>query len=186
MATITNSALYWRTWSKQACVLARFACLLSVSAFAQTKPDVAINTTVCDIVKAPQDFYAKRVQLRARLWSDGKSFWLNDVGSLPIGKVCSWLPTDFHPSTNLLGSTALGTFTGTVVYAPTHQVSGLRFCMRFVVEQQSDIRDQEILNGPVIKPRLYDQTTGTFVQPESCLLVEESDSPIFPLSYFHL
>lgn len=89
------------------------ACLLSVCAFAQAKPDVAINTTVCDIVKAPQDFYGKRVQLRARLWSDGKSFWVNETGALPIGKVCSWLPTDFFPSTNLIGSTALGTFTGT-------------------------------------------------------------------------
>jgi hypothetical protein len=147
------------------------AWILSVGAAAQTKPHRLIETSVCEIVKDPQHFVGKRVQVRARLWSDFKDeFWLNESSSLEIGKVCSWLPADFPYSTNLAGSTAVGTFTGTVVYVPTFRRGVLRSCVRFEAELDSDIRYKRVLNGLVITPKLYDRAARTFVQPESCLL----------------
>jgi hypothetical protein len=146
------------------------AWIVSVDAAAQTKPDTVIETSVCEIVKDPQQFMGKRVQVRARLWSNfNDQFWLNESSSLEIGKVCSWLPADFPYSTNLADSTAVATLTGIVVYVPTFRRGVLRSCVRFEAERDSDIRYQEILNGPVITPKLYDRAARTFVQPESCL-----------------
>ena len=145
------------------------AWIVFVCAAAQTKPDRLIETSVCEIVKDPQRFVGKRVQVRARLWSDFKDeFWLNESSSLEIGKVCSWLPADFPYPTNLAGSTAVVTLTGTIVSVPTFRLG--RSCVRFVVNRDSEIRYKTVLNGPVITPKLYDRAARTFVQPEPCLL----------------
>jgi hypothetical protein len=145
-----------------------FLCLCT---FAQSKPEKPIETTVCEIVKAPQQFEGKRVQVRARLWSDFHAYWMNDAASLQIGKICPWLPAGFAYSTSLLGTTAFGTFTGTIIHVPTRRMGRLRSCLRLVVEEQADIYDARLLNGPIAKPQLYDQDSGTFVQPQSCLLL---------------
>jgi hypothetical protein len=156
----------WRCFRFLSILLLTCTC-----SFAEVKPADAVKTTVCEIVNSPKRFAGKRVQVRARFWADGNLFWVNESGSLDIGKACAWLPTDFPHSTDLIGSSAMATFIGTIVDAPTRRIGRVRSCVRLVVEHESDIRYQTLLNGAVIRPQLYDRTNHTFVRPEPCLLL---------------
>jgi hypothetical protein len=152
----------------------RFLSILLLTctcSFAEVKPADAVKTTVCDIVNSPQQFRGKRVQVRARFWTDGNLYWVNESGSLEIGKACAWLPTEFPHSTDLIDSSAVATFIGTIVDVPTRRMGRVRSCVQLVVERESDIRDQKVLNGAVIWPQLYDRIHRTFVRPEPCLLL---------------
>lgn len=97
---------------------------------------------------------------------------MNEAGSLQIGKVCTWLPADFEHGTNVVGATAFGTFTGRLVSTPTRsRIGAMLSCLRFEVEEQADVYGREVLNGLVMKPRLYDHGTRSFIQPDACLLL---------------
>ena len=139
--------------------------LTCVCATAQTEPESTVQATVCDLVNHPLQFKGKLIQVRAQIWSDYRKFWLNDswAGSMQIGKVCRWLPATFSHSTNLIGCSAFGTFTGRIVYE-SGRAKG-RLGIRFVVDHESDIYNQKIQNGVISAPQLYDRSSNTFVGP---------------------
>jgi hypothetical protein len=133
---------------------------LCLCVFAQTKPDSAIQTRVCDIVAHPKQFEGKSVQVRAQIWTDHSRFWLNE-SSFEFGKACRWLPAEFTYSTSLAGSSAFGTFTGRLIRdsrSPGH--------MLLLIERESDIYRQQLLNGLLPIPRLFDAKSKTFFRPE--------------------
>jgi hypothetical protein len=128
--------------------------------------------TVCDIVNNPGQFKDKLVMVRGQIWSDMQNrdqFWVNQAS---FGKVCRSLPAKIQGPTDLAGNSALGTFTGRVVVGTAVSSSnllvgrGTRSKMFFVIEKLSDVRDQQVWNGPVLIQRLYDGQSGSFVRPD--------------------
>ena len=158
-----------RTWNVHMKYLAVSAvlsgCLICVSMYGQPTPAPVNRTTVCEIVRHPEQFEGKLVQVRAQIWSYEKNYWLNEslVDSLQIGQSCGWLLARFTSPTNPVGNIAFGTFTGTVV--GEHGSLGEKEPVRFVIERQEDIcsREVQIHNGPIRswRPVLYDQPSGT-------------------------
>jgi len=140
--------------------------LTCVCAAAQTELVSTVQTTVCDLVDHPLQFKGKLIRVRAQIWSDYSKFWLNEswAGSMQIGKVCRWLPAEFTHPTNLVGSSAFGTFTGRLVYESGRAKGRVR--VRFVVENESDIYSQKIQNGQIVIPQLYDRSSNTFMRPD--------------------
>lgn len=135
-------------------------------AIAQTKLESTVQATVCDLVDHPLQFKGKLMQVRAQIWSDYSRFWLNEsaAGSKQIGKVCRWLPAEFTYPTDLIGSSAFGTFTGRLVYEPGSATRRAR--VRFVIENESDVYSRRIQNGIVVAPQLYDRSSNTLERPE--------------------
>jgi hypothetical protein len=144
-------------------VMVWFMC---TAATAQTEREITEETTVCDVVAHPLQFKGKRIRVRALIWSDIHKSWLNEswAGSKQIGKVCRWLPAEFTYPTNLIASSAFGTFTGRLVYEPGPAKGSV--LVRFVVENQSDIYGQKEQNGMLVDPLLYDWSTKRFYRPE--------------------
>lgn len=138
-----------------------------VCAAAQKESESAIQASVCDLVNHPLEFRGKQIQVRAQIWSDISKFWLNEswAGSPQIGRVCQWLPAGFTYPTRLIGSSAFGTFTGRLVYNYGCLTRGCQ-PVRFLVEHESDIYKQEVHNGKLVVPTLYDRSTNTLVRPE--------------------
>ena len=139
------------------------ACLCAI---AQREPEITVQTTVCDLVDHPLRFNGKLIRVRAQIWSDYNKFWLNEsaAGSKQIGKVCRWLPAEFIHPTNLIGSSAFGTFTGRLAYESGSAKGRVR--VRFVVENESDIYSQKIQNGMIAAPQLYDGSSNTLERPK--------------------
>src|SRR5215471_7159557 len=139
------------------------ACLCAI---AQREPEITVQTTVCDLVDHPLQFNGKLIRVRAQIWSDYNKFWLNEsaAGSKQIGKVCRWLPAEFIRPTNLIGSSAFGTFTGRLVYESSSAKGRAR--LRFVVENESDIYSQKIQNGMIVAQQLYDRSSNTLERPK--------------------
>src|SRR5262245_14836790 len=98
-------------------IVVLLSLLLCASTFAQTTANSATQTSICEILKDPEQFERKLVQVRAQIWTDLQRFWLNDSTASPLqfGKVCRWLPAEFTHPTSLAGSTAFGTFTGRLI-----------------------------------------------------------------------
>jgi hypothetical protein len=140
--------------------------LTCICATAQMESESTVQTTVCDLVNHPFLFKGKKIRVRAQIWSDYSKFWLNEswAGSMQIGRVCRWLPAEFTYPTNLIGSSAFGTFTGRLVYESRIGKGCVR--VRFVVEHESEIYNQKIQNGMIVAPRLYDRSSNTLVRPE--------------------
>jgi hypothetical protein len=122
------------------------------------------QTTVCEVVNSPLDFSGKLIEIRARLWSTGDQVWINDsaAGSKEIGESCEWIRAEFTYQTDLTISTAYGTFAGRLLYEPSRKPlqSGT---IKFVIERDSDIYRQELLNGPLTRPVRFDTTTRRFI-----------------------
>jgi hypothetical protein len=149
---------------KRCLTLLLFSLLVCGCALTQTAPDNAMQKSVCGIVKNPEQFAGKLVTVRAQIRAASGQFWLNNSAddSLQLGRFCGWLPAEFAHSTNLLGSTAFGTFTGKIVInesSPSRRV-------RFVIEQEADIYQQKILTGLVFTPRLFPSVDTGFRQRE--------------------
>lgn len=162
--TVTKSPPKW----KQLTILFIGLILFSACALAQSSSDEVVDTTLCDIVKAPQQFKGERVRIRAWLWSDPHKSWITEAGSPEIGKVCGWVPVEFEHGTNLAGSTAFVTFIGRLISVPTRNKFGALSCGRFIVEKESDIYGQE-MHELIMRPFVYDQTSHAFVDPGPCL-----------------
>jgi len=140
--------------------------LMCISATAQTEREITVETTVCGIVAHPLQFKGKLIRLRALIWSDIQKSWLNEswAGSKQIGKACRWLPAEFTYPTNLIASSAFGTFTGRLVYEPGRTKRSV--LVRFVVENQSDIYGQKLQGGMLVAPLLVDWSRKRFYRPE--------------------
>ena len=140
--------------------------LASLGVIAQTGPESTVQTTVCDLVDHPLQFKGKLIRVRAQIWSDYSKFWLNEsaASSKQIGKACRWLPAEFVHPTNLIGSSAFGTFTGRLVYEPGS--TKRRVHVRLVIENESDIYNQRIQNGMIAAPQLYDRSSNMLERPE--------------------
>ena len=134
-----------------------------LGAFAQAKISRGVQTSVCEIVTHPQQFEGKSVRVRAQIWTNWQRFWLNDsaASSHQFGKACRWLPAEFAHPTILAGSTAFATFTGRLVRDSTS--SGR---MLFLIESESEIYRQQVLNGLILTPALFDGNSNTFFKPE--------------------
>jgi hypothetical protein len=142
-------------------------CLTGVSAYAQPAPEPVTRTTVCEIVRHPEQFERKLVQVRAQIWSDGlyvEKYWLNEslADSLQFGQSCGWLPARFTYIPNPLAEIAFGTFIGTVVEEPG--TFGKKGRVRFLIERQEDIYGRQVQIGVRSHqiPLLYDQSGRTF------------------------
>ena len=140
--------------------------LASLCAIAQPESQSTVQTTVCDLVDHPLQFKGKLIRVRVQIWSDYSRFWLNEsaAGSKEIGKVCRWLPAEFTHPTNLIGSSAFGTFTGRLVYEPGSAKKRVR--VRFIIENESDIYSQRIQNGLIVAPQRYDRSRNKLARPE--------------------
>jgi hypothetical protein len=145
-------------------------------ALAQSSPKGAVElvpvVTVCDIVNNPGQFKDKTVRVRGQIWADMQrrdQFWVNQAS---FGKVCRSLPAKLRGPTDLAGDSAAGMFTGRVVVDTAVSSSnllmgrGTRSKMFFVIEKLSDLHDQQVWNGLVPMPRLYDSEGGSFIRPE--------------------
>ena len=136
---------------------------ISVPAFSQKE---VIQTSVCEIMRHPKQFEGKVLKIRAQLWTDHHESWLSEsaASSLRLNTFCGWLPAKFLHPTSLAGSKAFATFTGRLISDPG---SSWRH-VRFLVEGDADIYRQEVMNGIVLSPQLYDQRVNAFVRPEDC------------------
>ncbi|HXP11128.1 MAG TPA: hypothetical protein VN828_21665 [Acidobacteriaceae bacterium] len=133
--------------------------------------DLIPAVTVCDIVHSPGQFKDKTVRVRGQIWSDLQKrdqFWVNQAS---FGKVCPSLPAKLQMPANFAGNGASGTFLGRVVVDTTVSGSnllvgrGTQSKMFFVIEELSDLRDQQDWNGLVPIQRFYDSQSGSFVTP---------------------
>ena len=147
--------------------------LFTACAYTQTAPQEAARVSVCDLANEPSQYAAKLVRVRAQVWSDCHTVWMNEsaVDSMQIGMGCRWLRVEFKRGTNLWCSTGFATFTGQIVQGPqfSNSISALRrghVPFIFLVEDESDIYDQKIQNGVIRRPQVYDQTNGTLERPD--------------------
>lgn len=136
-------------------LLSSFIC---VFAFSQAEANSATQTSVCEIVRQPEQFEGKLLKVTAQIWTDYHQFWLNEsvASSLRFNAFCGWLPAEFSHPTSLVGSRAFGTFTGRIIR--DSRSSSRR--VKFVIERQSDIYHQfEIQKegprkkSPEVRPR---------------------------------
>jgi hypothetical protein len=146
-------------------------CVIGVSVYARPAPEPVTSTTVCEIVRHPEQYEGKLVRVRAQIWSDNKNYWIDEslADSFQFGQSCGWLAARFTYPAHLAGNIAFGTFTGTVVGEPGSL--GAKKRVRFLIERQEDIygRTVQIQNGPIrsLRPVLYDQPSSTlFLVPK--------------------
>ena len=123
-----------------------------------------IETSVCQIMQHPEQFEGKVLKIRAQIWTDHDEYWLNESAatSIRLNAFCGWLPAKFSHPTSLVGCKAFATFTGRLISDPG---SSWRH-VRFLIEGDADIYRQEVMNGLVLVPQLYDQRVNAFVQPQ--------------------
>ena len=136
----------------------------AVSGRAFSQEEGVIETSVCQIMQHPEHFEGKVLKIRAQIWIDHDEYWLNESAatSIRLNAFCGWLPTKFSHPTNLVGSKAFATFTGRLI---SDSGSSWRH-VRFLIEGDADIYHQEVMNGIVLAPQLYDPRVNAFVRPE--------------------
>jgi hypothetical protein len=57
-------------------LLSSFIC---VFAFSQAEANSATQTSVCEIVRQPEQFEGKLLKVTAQIWTDYHQFWLNAI-----------------------------------------------------------------------------------------------------------
>ncbi len=138
---------------------------INCRAAAQNAQKRPIRATVCDLKNAPLKFQGELIELRAQIWWDYHQFWLNEsaADSLTFTRSCGWLLAEFDGASPLSGNTAYGTFVGTFVYDQRRSMEHGR--LLFVITQTSDLDKQELHNGLISPPALYDQNDGIIPRP---------------------
>ena len=130
-----------------------FVLLCSLFSAAGTKNE-PLNVSLCDLVANPAKYNGKLVRVRGS-YMQGE---LRNVSSdLNLRTRCEPLPVTLHASSMLLGSKAYVTFVGKVILEPSttnfraSRTGKYHPGIRLVVQEESDIRDQQILNGPILR-----------------------------------
>lgn len=128
-------------------------CMVCGFAVSENRPSrTIVHATICEITQNPQRYKGKVVRVRARIVPNlpqANRVWMRDAALSPatISKSCECVAAKFATPNDLDFSTAFGTFTGKIVSDESLSLPSRGILL--LVEDASDIHDQQIFTGPI-------------------------------------